>query len=74
MAKKKHYPIAFRGRNNYGGIEILQCDGERVVARDNYGKPERAHSAKIRYNAKGDPYFKHNGRREYLSEYLRLPY
>ena len=54
-----------------GGIEIMYADSDKVIARDNYGTPRRAHGAKVRYNAKGEPYFKHNGRREYLRDYLR---
>lgn len=67
-------PIACRTKSNWGGVEILKIDNDGVVCRDNYGKPSKAHSAKIRYNAKGDAYFKHNGRREYLSEYMRCKF
>ena len=49
----------------------MYADSDKVIARDNYGTPRRAHGAKVRYNAKGEPYFKHNGRREYLRDYLR---
>ena len=75
MKKKKfHYPIAYKPFSNHGGVEILQCNDEHVLVRDNYGTPSKAHSSKIRFNAKGEPYFKHNGRREYMHDYLRLPY
>ena len=30
--------------------------------------------SRIRYNAQGDAYFIHNGRREYLREYMRIEY
>ncbi len=30
------------------------------------------HWCKIRYNSKGEPYFLHYGRREYLSEYMQM--
>lgn len=71
MAKKNYAPIACKPCSNWGGIEILQCDSDKVLVRDNYGKPRKAHSAQIRYNAKGDPYFKHNGKREYIRDYMR---
>lgn len=75
MKKKKfYYPIAFKPFSSHGGVEILQCNDDRVLIRDNYGKPSKPHSSKIRYNAKGNPYFKHNGKREYLQDYVRCPY
>ena len=67
----KEKPIACKPMSNWGGIEIMYADSDKVIARDNYGTPRRAHGAKVRYNAKGEPYFKHNGRREYLRDYLR---
>lgn len=70
MAKSRK-PIACKPMSNWGGIEIMYADSDKVIARDNYGTPRRAHGAKVRYNVKGEPYFKHNGRREYLRDYLR---
>ena len=32
------------------------------------------HLSRIRYNAQGDAYFMHHGRREYLREYMRVSY
>ena len=64
-------PIAYKPMSNWGGVEILYADGDKVIVRDNYGTPRQAHSAKVRFNANGEPYFKHNGRREYIHHYLR---
>jgi hypothetical protein len=63
--------IASKPCSNWGGIEIMDINDDRVIVRDNYGKPTKAHHSKVRYNANGDPYFKHNGRREYLRDYIR---
>lgn len=32
------------------------------------------HRSRIRYNAQGDAYFMHHGRREYLQDYMRINY
>lgn len=71
MKSKFGKPIACKPMSNWGGVEILKIDDGRVVVRDNYGQPAKAHGAQVRYNAKGEPYFKHNGRREYLRDYTR---
>lgn len=67
--------IAYKSDSAFGGIEILDIEygiNDKVVWRMNHGKPGKIHRSII-YNTvrSGRAYFKVNGRREYLDEYMR---
>lgn len=48
---------------------------DAVLVGDVYGSTRKIpRSSRIRYNAKGDAYFMHHGRREYLRDYIRINY
>jgi len=65
--------IAIKPISNFGGIVILDIDGDYVVSAEDYGNGLlRKATAKVRYNAKGDAYFMRQGRREYISEFMRV--
>lgn len=67
--------IASRGICNIGGIAIYDIEygiNDRVLCGDIIGDHQSVpHWSNIRYNVKGDSFFMHHGRREYLSEYIR---
>lgn len=67
-------PIATKVICNFGGIGILAIDnyGDWVISGENYGNGFfRISQSQIRYNTKGKPFFMRQGRREYLSEYMK---
>lgn len=66
--------IACKAISNIGGIEILEANEDYVLFRENFGTPKRAQRSQVRYSATGIPYFIHNGRREYLRDYISCEY
>lgn len=63
--------IAYRMTSAYGGIEILRIDERKGQVHWRYGGERKEHRTQLYYSATQGPYFKVNGRREYLSEYLK---
>lgn len=62
--------------SNYGGVEVVTHDEwrdnfEEILARFNFGTPDRVTKHKIRTNTKG-VYFVKSGRRYYLHEFMRV--
>jgi len=67
-------PIATKGMSNFGGIEILEIKygiEDKVLVADNYGTRSKPYWCKLRESDNGT-YFIHNGRREYLSDYMKV--
>lgn len=66
--------IAVKGMTNFGGMAIYDIDGDYVKWGYEFGnKKEKIHTSKIYYTvSSGRPYFKVNGRREYLDEFMRV--
>lgn len=67
-------PIATKCICNWGGIMIMDIiNGKQVISCEHYGDDYlRWSRSQIRYNAKGEPYFIRQGRREYLNEYMKV--
>ena len=61
--------IASLALSNWGGLEIVELNDEYVSMRFNFGSPSRVHRRKSYTNAKG-VYFKINGRRYYLNDFM----
>lgn len=67
--------IAVKSISAFGGIEILDIEygvNDAVIWRTNYGTPGKTRRSRIYYTKNGRPYFKMNGHREYLDEYMRI--
>lgn len=68
-------PVGTLCLNNFGGLAIMEIEhgiDDYVVVTDNYGNGyENITRNKIRYNAKGNPYFVRNNRRWYLNQFMR---
>lgn len=68
--------IAVKSDSAFGGIEILDIEygiNDKIIWRYNHGTPGKKHTSIIYYTVKsGRAYFKVNGRREYLDEYMRV--
>ena len=72
---KKYNPIAVKATSNFGGICIydIRYDIEdSVLVGEDHGVQKTPHWSKIRTNMNGDSYFIHYGRREHLSDYMRI--
>ena len=75
---KNYVTIASRPVFNDAAIAIYAVEygvDDSVLVGDVYGDTSKIpHFSRIRYNVKGDAYFMHYGRREYLREYVRTNY
>lgn len=78
MMKTYEKVIACYSYSAFTGLEILECFEDFIIYRycdctENTYKP---HKAKIRYNAKSEPYFINylDNRRIYLDECYRIAY
>ena len=75
---KNYAAIAFRPVFNDAAIVIYAIEygiNDAVLVGDVYGDTRKTpHLSRIRYNANGDAYFMHYGRREYLRDYIRVNY
>lgn len=63
--------IAVLALSNWGGLEITELNDEYVSMRFNFGSPSRVHRRKLYANTKG-AYFKINGRRYYLDDFMEV--
>ena len=62
----------------FDGVEVYKADGDNVSFKTFRPKGDgtvrsKMITAKVRYNAKGEPYFNQGGHRLYFSEIMRLP-
>ena len=75
---KNYAAIASRPVFNDAAIFIYAIKNgidDAVLVGDVYGDTRKTpHLSRIRYNANGDAYFMHYGRREYLRDYIRVNY
>ena len=75
---KNYAAIASRPVFNDAAIVIYAVQygiDAAVLVGDVYGDTRKApRLSRIRYNANGDSYFMHYGRREYLRDYMRINY
>ena len=75
---KNYVAIASRPVFNDAAIVIYAVEygiDDNVLMGDVYGDTRKTpRLSRIRYNAQGDAYFMHYGRREYLRDYVRLNY
>ena len=77
LVSEEKRPIAGKAWTNTGGIAIYDIVNEYhetyVLWKWDYGgsKKERLHKSKV-YTEGERPYFKVNGRREFLDEYMKL--
>ena len=69
-------PVGVLTLCNFGGLAIMEIEhgiDDYVIVCDNYENGYKNITRnKINYNAKGNPYFIRNGRRWYLSEFMRV--
>ena len=75
MASKK--PVAVKATSAFGGIVIYDfeygIDDYVIWANEYEGKPGKMRRSKIHYTTRSDrAYFKNNGRREYLDDFMRI--
>ena len=72
---KNYTMIASKATSAFGGIAIYAVeygiDDAILVGDEVDGVRSVPRLSRIRYNAKGDAYFMHHGRREYLRDYIR---
>ena len=61
-------PVAYKPTSAFGGIEVMKVK-DKVTWR--YSGEKRLHESTLYYSATLGPYFKINGKREYLAEYMR---
>ena len=75
---KNYVAIASRPVFNDAAIVIYAIEygiDDSILVGDVYGDTRKTpHLSSIRYNASGDAYFMHYGRREYLRDYIRVNY
>ena len=75
---KNYVAIASRPVFNDAAIVIYAIKygiNDAVLVGDVYGDTRKtSRLSSIRYNANGDAYFMHYGRREYLRDYIRVNY
>ena len=75
---KNYVAIASRPVFNYTAIVIYAVEygvNDSILVGDVYGDTRKTpRLSSIRYNANGDAYFMHYGRREYLRDYIRVNY
>ena len=69
-------PIGVYAMSAFGGIEVLDIDSYVDLISYKYLNPDGSRSrlvrSKIRFNAKGEPYFIAARTRVYLSEVIRI--
>lgn len=77
MTLKERYknaaPVGVHTLNNFGGLAILDIDGEKATAAYNFGdgyKQIRRHN--IYYTFTGRAYIRKSGRRYYFDQILKL--
>lgn len=77
MTLKERYknaaPVGVHTMNNFGGLAILDIDGEKATAAYNFGdgyKQIRRHN--IYYTFTGRAYIRKSGRRYYFDQILKL--
>lgn len=77
MTLKERYknaaPMGVHTLNNFGGLAILDIDGEKATAAYNFGdgyKQIRRHN--IYYTFTGRAYIRKSGRRYYFDQILKL--
>ena len=75
---KNYVAIASRPVFNDSAIVIYSVEygvNDSILVGDVYGDTRKTpRLSSIRYNASGDAYFMHYGRREYLRDYIRVNY
>ena len=75
---KNYVAIASRPVLNDTAIVIYAVEygvNDSILVGDVYGDTRKTpRLSSIRYNANGDAYFMHYGRREYLRDYIRVNY
>ena len=75
---KNYVAIASRPVFNDSAIVIYSVEygvNDSILVGDVYGDTRKTpRLSSIRYNASGDAYFLHYGRREYLRDYIRVNY
>lgn len=75
---KNYVAIASRPVFNDTAIVIYAVEygvNDSILVGDVYGDTRKTpRLSSIRYNANGDAYFMHYGRREYLRDYIRVNY
>ena len=75
---KNYVAIASRPVFNDTAIVIYSVEygvNDSILVGDVYGDTRKTpRLSSIRYNASGDAYFMHYGRREYLRDYIRVNY
>lgn len=75
---KNYIAIASRSRFVDAATVIYAVEygiDDAVLVGDVYGSTRKIpRLSRIRYNAQGEAYFMHYGRREYLREYMRINY
>ena len=73
---KNYVAIASRPVFNDAAIVIYAVEygiEDAILVGDVYGDTRKTpHFVRLRYNAQGDAYFMHHGRREYLRDYIRI--
>ena len=73
---KDYVAIASRPVFNDAAIVIYAIEygiEDAILVGDVYGDTRKTpHFVRLRYNAQGDAYFMHHGRREYLRDYIRI--
>ena len=71
-----HKPVGVLTLCNWGGLSIMEIEhgfDDYVYVCDNYGDGyKNITKNRINYNAKGNPYFIRNGKRYYLSEFMKV--
>lgn len=63
--------IAYKMTSAFGGIEILHIDERNGHVYWRYSKEAKEHKSQLYYSATQGKYFKINGKREYLYEFIR---
>ena len=75
---KNYITIASRPVSNDSATVIYAVEygiDDAVLVGDVYGDTRKTpRLSRIRYNAQGDAYFIHHGRREYLRDYVQINY
>ena len=73
---KNYVAIASRPVFNDAAIVIYAVEygiEDAILVGDVYGDTRKTpHFVRLHYNAQGDAYFMHHGRREYLRDYVRI--
>ena len=70
---RNNKPLAILCLNNFGGIVLLHCDGDNVVSGYDFGQGVTdIRINKIEYTCKGLPYFRKNGTRYLLKDFMLI--